>query len=56
MTKGYGGADLKALSTEAALKAIRRKYPQIYNSAEKLLIEPKKIEVTAADFLEAIKT
>ncbi|KAK9700367.1 TAT-binding protein-like protein 7, AAA ATPase [Basidiobolus ranarum] len=56
MTKGYGGADLKALSTEAALKAIRRRYPQIYDSDEKLLIEPKNIEITAADFLEAIKT
>lgn len=55
LTKGYGGADLRALCTEAALNAVQRQYPQIYNSNEKLLIDPKKIEVTPKDFMISIK-
>ena len=35
-SKGYGGADLRALCTEAALNAVQRRYPQIYKSNEKL--------------------
>jgi SpoVK/Ycf46/Vps4 family AAA+-type ATPase len=27
LTKGYGGADLRALCTEAALTAVQRRYP-----------------------------
>ncbi|KAJ4575658.1 TAT-binding protein-like protein 7, AAA ATPase [Exophiala dermatitidis] len=55
LTKGYGGADLRALCTEAALNAVQRQYPQIYNSTEKLLIDPKKIQVTPKDFMISIK-
>ncbi|KAF5863427.1 hypothetical protein ETB97_010189 [Aspergillus alliaceus] len=55
ITKGYGGADLRALCTEAALNAVQRKYPQIYKSDKKLLIDPKKIDVTPKDFMLAIK-
>ncbi|KAJ5092193.1 AAA family ATPase [Penicillium alfredii] len=55
ITKGYGGADLRALCTEAALNAVQRKYPQIYQSNKKLLIDPKKINVTPKDFMLAIK-
>ncbi|ODQ66692.1 AAA-domain-containing protein [Nadsonia fulvescens var. elongata DSM 6958] len=55
LTKGYGGADLRALCTEAALNAIQRKYPQIYMSKEKLLIDPKNIHVTARDFMRSIE-
>lgn len=55
VTKGYGGADLRALCTEAALNAVQRKYPQIYKSNEKLLIDPKKIKVTPRDFMMCIK-
>jgi len=55
LTKGYGGADLRALCTEAALNAVQRQYPQIYRSSEKLLIDPKKIEVTPKDFMMSIK-
>ncbi|KAL2004369.1 hypothetical protein VTN02DRAFT_2015 [Thermoascus thermophilus] len=55
ITKGYGGADLRALCTEAALNAVQRRYPQIYRSSEKLLIDPKKIEVTPKDFMMSIK-
>jgi SpoVK/Ycf46/Vps4 family AAA+-type ATPase len=54
-TKGYGGADIRALCTEAALNAVQRKYPQIYKSTQKLLIDPKKIEVTPKDFMISIK-
>ncbi|EZF35641.1 Tat-binding homolog [Trichophyton mentagrophytes] len=50
-TKGYGGADLRALCTEAALNAVQRVYPQIYQSKEKLLIDPKKIKVSFKDFM-----
>ncbi|KAJ5577824.1 Tat-binding, partial [Penicillium hispanicum] len=55
ITKGYGGADLRALCTEAALNAVQRKYPQIYKSDKKLVIDPKKIDVLPKDFMLAIK-
>ncbi|ETI25778.1 hypothetical protein G647_02552 [Cladophialophora carrionii CBS 160.54] len=54
-TKGYGGADLRALCTEAALNAVQRRYPQIYSSNQKLAIDPKTIEVTPKDFMISIK-
>lgn len=54
-TKGYGGADLRALCTEAALNAVQRRYPQIYKSNEKLQIRPETINVTAKDFMISIK-
>lgn len=53
-TKGYGGADLRALCTEAALAAIQRRYPQIYQSKDKLLIDPTTIHVSAQDFMKSI--
>ncbi|KFY56008.1 hypothetical protein V497_06560 [Pseudogymnoascus sp. VKM F-4516 (FW-969)] len=55
VTKGYGGADLRALCTEAALNAIQRTYPQIYSSNEKLIVDPDKIKITAKDFMLSIK-
>lgn len=55
LTKGYGGADLRALCTEAALNAVQRRYPQIYSSVEKLKIDPQTIEVTPKDFMISIK-
>jgi ATPase family AAA domain-containing protein 2 len=54
-TKGYAGADLRALCTEAALNAIQRTYPQIYSSNEKLIVNPDKIKITAKDFMLSIK-
>ncbi|KAL7789881.1 hypothetical protein V8C37DRAFT_385368 [Trichoderma ceciliae] len=54
-TKGYGGADLRALCTEASLNAIQRTYPQIYSSKEKLLVDPAQISVHASDFMISIK-
>ncbi|ELR23653.1 ATPase, AAA domain containing protein [Acanthamoeba castellanii str. Neff] len=55
MCVGYCGADLKALCTEAALRAVRRVYPQIYESPDKLLIDIENIKVTRADFITAMK-
>ncbi|KHN99572.1 ATPase, AAA-type, core [Metarhizium album ARSEF 1941] len=54
-TKGYGGADLRALCTEAALNSIQRTYPQIYSSTEKLVVDPAKISIHASDFMLSIK-
>ena len=54
-TKGYGGADLRALCTEAALNAVQRRYPQIYASNEKLLIKPESISIAAKDFMISVK-
>ncbi|GBE79053.1 Uncharacterized AAA domain-containing protein [Sparassis crispa] len=55
MTKGYGGADLRALCTEAALNAVQRRYPQIYKSNDRLLLQPESIDVELRDFMIAIK-
>ncbi|KAF2086186.1 AAA-domain-containing protein [Saccharata proteae CBS 121410] len=54
LTKGYGGADLRALCTEAALNAVQGTYPQIYQSDKKLVIDPSKIKVLAKDFMIAV--
>lgn len=53
--KGYGGADIRALCTEAALNAIQRTYPQIYFSKEKLVVDPEKVNVHMTDFVIAKK-
>ncbi|KAK6524410.1 hypothetical protein TWF281_011318 [Arthrobotrys megalospora] len=56
ITKGYGGADLRALCTEAALNAVQRQYPQIYkNTEKKYLIDPQSITVTARDFMISVE-
>jgi len=54
LTKGYGGADLRALCTEAALNAVQGTFPQIYSSDKKLLIDPSKIKVMAKDFMISV--
>ncbi|CAO1620981.1 unnamed protein product [Parajaminaea phylloscopi] len=54
VTKGYGGADLRALCTEAALNAIQRRYPQIYQTTERLLLQPETIRVEAKDFMMSV--
>ena len=69
MTKGYGGADLRvslpqvagltlrqALCTEAALNAIQRRYPQIYQSTDRLLLDHGSISVGAKDFMMSVKS
>ncbi|KAI0786557.1 hypothetical protein C8Q75DRAFT_721352 [Abortiporus biennis] len=55
LTKGYGGADLRALCTEAALNAVQREYPQIYRSNDRLLLDPDRIRVQLRDFMLSIK-
>jgi SpoVK/Ycf46/Vps4 family AAA+-type ATPase len=52
---GYCGADIKALCAESALCALRRKYPQIYMSSDRLLIDMDSVQVQKLDFLEAMK-
>ncbi|ODV98409.1 hypothetical protein PACTADRAFT_36955 [Pachysolen tannophilus NRRL Y-2460] len=54
LTKGYGGADLRALCTEAALNSIQRQYPQIYQTKEKLKINPERIKIVSKDFMMAL--
>lgn len=54
VTKGYGGADMRALCTEAALNAIQRRYPQIYQTTERLLLQPETIQVDAKDFMMSV--
>ncbi|NWX04665.1 ATAD2 protein, partial [Caloenas nicobarica] len=52
---GYCGADIKSLCAEAALCALRRRYPQIYKSREKLLLDVASIKITAKDFVMAMQ-
>ena len=47
------GVPDQALCTEASLAALRRTYPQIYDSDDKLLIDPARVAVTPRDFLAA---
>lgn len=54
MTVGYCGADLKALCCESAIRALRRRYPQIYSSLDKLLIDVNQVQVSTNDFLAAM--
>lgn len=54
LTKGYGGADIRALCTEAALNAVQGTYPQIYTSERKLLIDPSTIKILAKDFMISV--
>ncbi|KAM9387383.1 ATPase family AAA domain-containing protein 2 [Phaethornis superciliosus] len=52
---GYCGADIKSLCAEAALCALRRRYPQIYQSSEKLQLDVASIKITAEDFVVAMQ-
>lgn len=53
---GYCGADLKALCTEAAIRAFRQKYPQVYTSDDKFLIDVDSVRVEKNHFIEAMAT
>lgn len=46
---------MKALCTEAALLALRRRYPQIYTSTEKLQLDVTSILMCAKDFHKAMQ-
>ena len=52
---GYCGADLKALCAETALCALKRRFPQVYRSTQKLLIDPSKVKVEKLDFVAAMR-
>jgi SpoVK/Ycf46/Vps4 family AAA+-type ATPase len=45
----------KALCTKAALNAIQRKYPQVHQTNDSLLLKPKTIGVGRRDFMISIK-
>ncbi|XP_040899672.1 ATPase family AAA domain-containing protein 2-like isoform X2 [Toxotes jaculatrix] len=51
---GYCGADIKAVCSEAALCALRRHYPQIYSSSQKLILDVNSIAITNKDFMSAM--
>nr|XP_020452864.1 ATPase family AAA domain-containing protein 2 isoform X2 [Monopterus albus] len=51
---GYCGADIKAVCSEAALCALRRCYPQIYSSSQKLVLDVDSITITNKDFMSAM--
>ncbi|KAH6834107.1 cell division cycle protein 48-related / CDC48-like protein [Perilla frutescens var. hirtella] len=53
---GYCGADLKALCTEAAIRAFRERYPQVYTSDDKFVIDVDSVKVEKYHFLEAMST
>jgi len=55
LVAGYCGADLKSLCTEAALRALRRRYPQIYDSRDKLQISAASVNVAISDFYCAMR-
>ncbi|XP_039974151.1 ATPase family AAA domain-containing protein 2-like isoform X2 [Xiphias gladius] len=51
---GYCGADIKAVCSEAALCALRRRYPQIYTSSQKLVLDVNSIAIMNKDFMSAM--
>ncbi len=51
---GYCGADIKGLCSEAALSALKRRYPQVYSSNQKLAINVEKVQVKEEDFYTAM--
>ncbi|XP_076622694.1 ATPase family AAA domain-containing protein 2B isoform X2 [Colletes latitarsis] len=50
---GYCGSDLRALCTEAVLQGLRRTYPQIYMTSNRLLLDPERVAVKKRDFIQA---
>ncbi|XP_037659132.1 ATPase family AAA domain-containing protein 2 [Choloepus didactylus] len=52
---GYCGADIKSICAEAALCALRRRYPQIYTTSEKLQLDLSSINISAKDFVVAMQ-
>ena len=55
-TAGYGGADLKALTAEASLRALRRTFPQIYESETRVpAVDASAVVVRRRDFVGALR-
>ncbi|MCX8205892.1 MAG: CDC48 family AAA ATPase [Candidatus Micrarchaeota archaeon] len=55
ITHGYTGADINSLSKEAAMRALRRKLPDLDLEGPIPAEELEKIEVTHADFMDAMR-
>uniref|UniRef100_A0AAY4AWR2 ATPase family AAA domain-containing protein 2 n=1 Tax=Denticeps clupeoides TaxID=299321 RepID=A0AAY4AWR2_9TELE len=53
---GYCGADIKALCTEAALAALRRRYPQIYGASQRYKLDVGSIVLGPQDFERALRS
>lgn len=53
---GYCGADLKALCTEAAIRAFRKTYPQVYQCDEQFILDVDSVEVGKRHFVEAMSS
>ncbi|CAF2807271.1 unnamed protein product [Rotaria sp. Silwood2] len=53
-TASFCGADLKSLCQEAFLSALRRRYPQIYDSRQKYKIDPRSLYLSRGDFYTAL--
>ncbi len=54
-TAGYCGADMKALCAEAALVALRRAFPQVYDSASRLSLPTAALQLKIGDFEAALQ-
>lgn len=50
---GYCGADIKALCAESTIMSLRRAYPQVYTSNERLELDPASLRLTKGDFAAA---
>jgi len=55
-TIGYSGADLKGLCSEAVLNGLRRRYPQIYRTNQKLALDLQQVSINEEDFFKAMET
>jgi SpoVK/Ycf46/Vps4 family AAA+-type ATPase len=53
-TVGYCGADMKALCAESLLIALRRSYPSIYQSSERLALDVSSVHLGRGDFAAAL--
>ena len=53
-TVGYCGADIKAFCAEATLVALRRTYPQIYESNQQLQLDTDRLVLRRGDFAAAL--
>jgi SpoVK/Ycf46/Vps4 family AAA+-type ATPase len=52
---GYCGADLKALCAEACLISLRRTFPQVYESSQRLELDVREIVLGRGDFAAALQ-
>lgn len=52
---GYCGADLKALCAEACLISLRRTFPQVYESSQRLQLDIGELRLGRGDFAAALQ-